>query len=425
MGLVVSGILMCGLLLFFYRVFESVPKPQVAGDNLPTPKIRDGADWPCWRSSQGNGISLDSNWDPQSLAAPRTLWKVNVGKGYSSVSVVGPYLYTVGNDDGKDTIYCLSLETGRAVWSHSYPCKAGPSYPGPRATPAVDGSLIYSLGREGHLVCLDAHKGDVKWQRHLVSELEAKVPGWGFASSPCIAGDLVVVNAGESGMAFDKESGQNAWVSRADVACGYATPVKFRQNSQELLAIFSGKALCAVDAKSGRLLWSYPWETDYDVNAADPIVVGEEIFITSGYKRGCALLDIHGKSPEVIWKNDHLSSHFGSSLYIDGHIYGPDGNTESWQPRLKCLEWRTGKVKWEKALSFGNVIAADGKLLFLQEDGNIVISHASPDSYGEIATGPMLPPRKMAKCWTMPVLCKGLLFCRNDIGDLVCIDAGK
>jgi len=379
------------------------------------------SDWSRWRGPEGNGISTETEWNPEALSkGPRIVWKANVGIGYSCIAIKGSSLYTMGNRKGQDVVYCLDAMTGRMAWKYSYPCAPG-QHPGPRATPTVDGSVVYTLSKEGHLFCFSADKGKVRWQRNIVQDFNVQPPTWGFAGSPVIEGELLILNAGVSGLALNKRTGERAWVSKPGIG-GYATPVIYDYKGNRYAAIFGQKAIYGVAVETGRKAWSYPWITSYDANAADPLVHDNRVFISSNYGSGCALLDINGRKPKLIWKNKNINSHFSSFILIDGYIYGNDGFAGSSRGVFRCVDIETGKEMWGKGLGFGSLIAADNKLILLNEKGNLFIAKATPSSYQEISSAPAVLSRT---CWTPPVLCEGMIYCRNHRGDLVCIDVGK
>jgi outer membrane protein assembly factor BamB len=374
-----------------------------------------GADWPKWRGPDGTGISAETDWKPESLKGnPKIAWKTDVGAGYSAVSVKGGMVYTMGFKADKDTVHCLKEADGSKVWSHSYPAKAG-SYPGPRCSPVLEGSLVWTISRFGDVFCLDAASGQVKWQKKL-ADFGVKIPRWGISCSPLIEGNTVVFNAGGTGVALDKNTGRKVWASGG--LGGYATPVAFNLGSRRCLAIFSRKSLVVVDAAGGAKLASHPWQTSYDVNAADPIFSGGKMFISSGYNRGCALLDLTSGKPREVWGGKSMSNHFGTCVLIGGHLYGVTGNTG--KGSLKCLEFATGKEKWSQKTGFGAWTAAGDKLIVLTERGQLLVAKADPGGYQEIARCTAM--KTSGKCWTMPVLAGGKIYCRDSKGQLVCLD---
>jgi outer membrane protein assembly factor BamB len=371
------------------------------------------ADWPNWRGPDYNGISLETNWF-KTGSTLETVWEAAVGQGYSSVAVVGEKLYTAGNKNNQDIVQCLNARSGTEVWKFSYPCSAG-SYPGPRATPAVSDNRVYLISREGRVICLKADSGAEIWSRSVAHELKADLPGWGFAGSPRIQGNLLLLNVGEKGLALDKVTGATIWSSGTGKS-GYSTPVVSEVGGRSIVALFSAQNVVGVDLKTGASHWQFPWKTSYDVNAADPLIEGGRMLISSGYGVGATLLKIDGEKPVVIWNNKALRSHFGTPVLWKGFVYGFDGNAGG--GTLKCIDWATGTVKWEYAgFGFGSLTMADGKLIIQSERGELAIALASPDGYQELAKRAILK----GTCWTVPILANGLIYCRNDAGRLLAI----
>ena len=187
-------------------------------------------DWPRWRGPNGDGISPETDWNPKALEnGPKIVWKKNVGMGYIK---------------GKDVVSCLEAETGKEKWQFSYPCELG-QYSGPRATPCVDGDAVYTMSQEGDLHRFRAADGKVQWHINIVEAFKVYAPSWGFAGSPVVEGDLVILNAGVNGIAVDKKTGKKIWVSGSG-AGGYATPVMYDYEGKRHAAIFGQKALYAV-----------------------------------------------------------------------------------------------------------------------------------------------------------------------------------
>lgn len=375
-----------------------------------------GQDWPQWRGADGNGVSTETGWDAAAFNSPVVRWRANVGAGYSSVSIKGPHVYTIGNSADKDHVSCLDFKTGREIWKRSYGCPAG-SHGGPRATPVVDGNRVYTLSRDGQVFCLDEADGQVHWRAELHRLAGVPPPQWGFAGSACVTDSLVILNAGRHGVALKKASGELAWASPS-AKPGYATPVPYTFDGKPCLAVFGALAVHAVDRDSGQKLWSYAWKTSYDVNAADPIVLGTKMLITSGYDHGCAMLDFAAAEPKVDWENKALRGQFSSPVLYEGFIYGVDGNAGGGS--IVCLDPQTGRSRWRQSLGFGALMIADGKIIFVNEKGSLHIAPADPGGYKELARATNLLP---ARCWTMPVFCRAHIFARNHNGDLVCIGA--
>ena len=372
------------------------------------------ADWPNWRGPAYDGISKETDWNPAAVGGKKIAWEAKVGAGYSAVAVAAGKLYTAGNfNKNTDRISCLDALTGKEVWKYEYPEALAPKYysGGSSATPTVHGGKVYYASKSGKVFCLDAATGKEIWKK----EFGTKDPTWGFSSSALIHGKAVIFNAGAAGIAYDQETGKVLWSSDNDT-CGYATPVPFTHKGKTALALFAKNTLTAVNADDGKPLWSTPWQTEHDVNAADPVISGTQAFITSGYGRGCSLVDFSGAEPKKLWENKDMRSHMSGPVLIDGHLYGFD------DMRLVCLDWKTGAKKWEeKSPKKGALMAAGDKLIILGEGGRLAIAKATPDAYQEIAGAQIVGGR----CWTMPILANGMIYARNSDGDLACVDVRK
>jgi outer membrane protein assembly factor BamB len=405
-----KGSIIC-LLLFILSLWPgySVYAEQ-AGGNL---------DWPGWRGPDRNSFSPGRDWDPSRLKnKPVIIWNINAGNGYSSFAITDKYLYTMGNTNNKEIVWCFDVKTGKKVWNYTYPCIPG-QYPGSRCTPLIDGKKVYTLGEKGNLFCFNAKTGSVIWKKDVVSDFKAQPPSWNFASSPVIEGDVLFLNVCRYGIALNKENGKKIWASPPD-KCGYSTPLLCTINNIDCVLMYGMKNLYYVKRDNGELLWQYEWITSYDVNAADPVVSGNTVFISSGYSTGCTLLEINDNKPVPVWKSKVMSSHFPSIILKDGYIYGNDGAAGSYGT-FKCIELATGKEMWSKKLGFGSLTATEDYLIMLTERGKLHIAQLSPKGYEEIAQAAVLS----STCWTPPVLCRGMIFCRNHKGDIVCVDVRK
>ncbi|MCW5551013.1 MAG: PQQ-like beta-propeller repeat protein [Verrucomicrobiae bacterium] len=373
------------------------------------------ADWPRWRGPDANGISKETGWSTTWPASgPKQLWTAKVGIGFASFAVSQGRVFTVGNTKDTDTIFCFDANTGAEVWKHAYPSALDPKYyeGGPSATPTVDGNRVYTLSKRGVIHCLDAASGKVIWTKNLMEELKAEMPTWGFASSVLIEGNLAIVNVGAAGAALDKQSGTVIWSSGSDPA-GYSTAVPFKAGGEAAVAMAIKQDVVALRVKDGKEIWRFPWKTQYDVNAADPILLGNKVFISSGYNRGGGVFDVSTSPPTNVWDNRNMRNHMNSCVLWQGHLYGVDEN------QLRCLVFETGEVKWtEKSVGKGSLSMADGKLIVLSERGILMVAEATPAGFKPISRAQVLS----GKCWTTPVLSNGKIYCRNAAGDVVCVD---
>jgi len=387
----------------------------------PVPAADASFDWPCFHGPDHNNISREKGWlGTWPAEGPGRLWKASVGAGFSSVSVAQGRLYTMGVVAGQETVWCLDASTGAEVWRHSYPYVFKPQYyeGGSSATPTADGDAVYALGQAGEVNCFEAATGKVRWSRNLAKEFGLEVPTWGFASSPCLAGDLLVLNAGTQGTALNKATGNLVW-NNGKAPSGYSSAVPLAVGGRKAVALLAARELVAVEVNTGQILWQHPWKTEYDANIADPVIHDGRAFISSAYKSGCALVQFSVNPPRELWRRQDMQTHFNSAVLVDGYLYGVDGEAEK-PALLKCLDWKTGVVKWSyKGLGLGAVMAAEGKLIILGEKGELVIAEASPAAFRSLARAQVLG----GKCWTSPVLSHGRIYCRNSKGDLVCVAA--
>ncbi|MBI2477460.1 MAG: PQQ-like beta-propeller repeat protein [Planctomycetia bacterium] len=382
--------------------------------------ILSAEDWPRWRGPHRNGISNETDirvdWPPD---GPPILWKANVGVGFSSVVISSGRAFTIGNHDNRDTVYCLDADNGVERWKHAYESPLNDKFfeGGPTSTPTVDGDAVYTLSQTGNLFCFDVASGEVRWSKNIAEEASVRVPGWGFGGSPVVHGNMLLLAVGEAGTAVDKRTGELLW-SSADKDAGYATPLLFQQDGKWLALIASGAYYHAVDSATGEEKWRYRWLTRFGCNAADPILSGETVFISSGYNRGSALLKLSTDAPEEVWKNKEYQNQFSSSVLIDGYLYGIDGDTTG-DRRLKCVEFATGDIQWsEDGFGSGALIAARSHLIILSEAGDLVLADASPIDFKPLAKASVL----RGKCWTAPALSDGRVYCRSADGDVVCVD---
>ncbi len=375
-------------------------------------------DWPGWRGPERNGISpetgLDWTWAPE---GPKVLWRAAVGTGFSAFAAAGGRVYTLGNQDNVDTVYCLDGETGREVWRHSYPCPLDPlSYEGgPSATPAVDGGRVYTLSKSGHAFCLDAATGEVLWSKTYPAPPTTRADyrvWWGYAGSPLVLADRVVLAVGTAGLALDKTSGETLWESPPGRP-GYSSPVPFQQGGRSAFALVGGHEVLAADPATGEVLWRFPWRTTWDQNAPDVLVGDGRLLVSTGHGVGCALFDLSTGQPAEIWRNRNLRNEMGSSVLWQGKVYGYDFR------QLRCLDWQTGEVVWTAPESrLGTVILADGKVLGLEETGRLVVAEATPEACRIVARAQILGGR----CWSAPALADGRLYVRNAAGEAVGLD---
>lgn len=379
-------------------------------------------DWPQWRGPSHDGVSRETAWADQWPAdGPRIIWKANVGIGFSSFAVAQGRVFTAGNSNNTDTIYCLSSSTGKVIWQHSYPADLGDKFfeGGTTATPTVDGDHVFTLSRWGDIHCFDSATGRVIWSKNAHQETGVRIPGWGFGGSPLVFKNLLVLNVGQAGLALDKDTGKILWQSASKDA-GYSTPVPMQFNGQWYGLLGTGQSYLAVNLLTGAESWRVHWVTQYGVNAADPVIDGDRVLISTGYGKGAMLLKVGAGEPQMIWKSKALRTQLNPAVRIGAYLFGIDADGEA--GTLKCIEFATGAQKWaEPVIGLGSLMAADGRLIILSERGELMIAPATPDRFKITAKSHVLG----GKCWTVPVLANGYVYCRNAHGDVVCLDVRK
>ncbi len=382
---------------------------------LPAPASSN--DWPRWRGPMLNGVSNET--------VPATIpdklpvaWKAQVGTGFSTVSIVGDRVLTMGNSGDQDTVWCLSAASGEILWQHRYDCELDPLYyeGGPGSTPTIHGGRVYTLSKKGHARCLDLESGKPLWSRDLVADHGFELPEWSFASSPYIDGDRVLYNVGRGGLALSANTGETLWMPDTATS-GYATVVPFSSKEIPLQhLLFSAKALIAFDSTNGNQIWSFPSKASRDVNAADPVVTDEGIILSSTNGTKMLKPSSLGSEAEVIWEQRDLKWYFNAGVVIDGHIYSVNGTTHR-PTELTCTDLKTGEPIWSEE-GFGNgAVTVAGDTAFLFDKGSLIIFRTTPKGYE-----PLLQ-QKLAegKCWTVPVLANGQVYCRTAEGELIAV----
>jgi len=374
-------------------------------------------DWPQWRGPNRTGRSNErilTNWPTD---GPKVLWRSSVGFGFSSVSIDHGRAFTMGNSGDRETIFCFDALTGKPIWQHAYPSKLGAVYHegGPVSTPTVEGNRLYSISKWGDVFCLDAVKGTVIWEHDLRGD-NVISNRWGFSGAPLLWRDLVILNAGGSGSALDRNTGRRVWLNGTQPT-GYASPVLYRSGLKDSVLIFAAKHLVAVEPRTGQELWRFPWETGWDTNNPDPLVYRDQIFISS-FSRGCALLSISNGQSQVIYDKKILNMHLSSGIILGEYLYAFHGEAKQ-QTDLRCIDLQRGEVTWTtKDPAFGSLLCVSDKLLILSEKGELLLGSPSPSQFQIQSRAQVLG----GLCWTPPALANGLLYLRNSRGDLICLD---
>ena len=413
----------CGLLLV------ADPQPDstaaAAADGKASP-IR--ADWPDWRGPRRDAISRETglmlDWRTDK---PRRVWQRALGIGYSSITVVGDRAYTMGSEGDAEYVYCLDTTDGKTVWKiHSGTTFRNDYGNGPRGTPVIDGKLVYALGGNGDLLCLEAATGTVAWQKNVLKEFGAKNIRWGVSATPLIYGDRLLVNVGASSasvVAFNKATGAVIWKSHDDVA-GYSSPIRIEipgpDGKVPHLVVYCGRSLVGLAPGDGAVHWQHEWLTTNNMNIATPIFEPRTrtLYVSASRDTGrCSAYRLTAVGGTVrcehLYTNKNMRNHYNGCLLLDGFLYGFDNSV------LKCQDLETGKVRWtNRTVGKGALISAQGHLFVLGEKGMMAVVKATPEKYTEKGRFQAL---KSGRAWTPPSLARGKLYVR-DLEQITCID---
>jgi outer membrane protein assembly factor BamB len=384
-------------------------------------------DWPQWRGPDRDAVSgetgLVDGWGEE---GPNVVWRVEAGRGFSSVSVLGNRLYTSWDESDRQFLVCLDTATGRELWRRDIGSSFHHHYgDGPRTTPLVDDGLVFAISTDGTVVAADRFAGEAVWTRDLVDEFGSRLPSYGYSSSPVVVGNHLILETGGVGAAFaalDKRTGETVWTAGDDPPA-YSSPIAIEIDGVRQVVFWSALGLHALDPGTGERLWRHPWETLCPVtgdplNTGTPVFVPpDRIFLSSG--SGAAVLRltrIDGTfHVRTVWQSEAMRSDVNTGLVVGKRVFGFDRAT------LKSLDVETGEERWRaRGFQRGSLIAADGKLFVLGEQGSLAIVKADPERYVAAASAKVLTGRN----WTSPVLADGRLYLRNQ-DEIVCIDVRR
>lgn len=390
--------------------------------------LAQAADWPQFLGPQRDGStseSLDTHWPAD---GPRVLWSRDVGSGFSGPVVVGNRVLLHQRRGAQEVLECYDADRGGAPsWQAATPTGYRDDFgfdDGPRATPAVADGRVFTFGAEGTLSCFELESGRRSWSVSTVKELGAEKGFFGFACSPLVAGDRVIVNVGGAGgagvVAFDTKTGKVRWKA-TDHEAGYAAPVLVKLGGLDRVVAFTRSGLAVLDPANGEVLVQRPWRSRQhaSVNAATPLALGaDRLLLTASYGTGAAVFEIRGREAGVVWSNDDsLSSHYASVVLRDGLLYGFHGRQEQ-GPSLRCVEAATGRVRWSKeGLGAGTILRAGENLVVLTERGELLVGPASGDGFVPAARAQVLGTGTRA----YPAIAAGRLVAR-DPRRLACLD---
>jgi outer membrane protein assembly factor BamB len=370
-----------------------------------------GSGWPGFRGPARDsiirGVRIATDW---SQSPPVERWRRPIGPGWSSFAVSGDLLYTQEQRGGDEVVACYNVTTGKPVWRHSDAARFFESNggPGPRATPTLSDGRVYTFGATGILNALDAGNGAVVWSRKVASDTKAKVPIWGFSSSPLVVGDVVIVAAEGQLVAYDLASGNPRWSGPAGGA-SYSSPHLLTIDGVAQILLLSEAGIASVAPAKGTLLWEYRWQDGGPI--VQPALIADgDILVSakagSGTRRIAVAHGPGGWTAEQRWTSNGLKPYFNDFVVHKGHAFGFDNNI------LACIDLKDGTRKW-KGGRYGNgqvVLLRDQDLLLvLSEEGELALVAAATGEFTELARFRAIE----GKTWNHPVLAGDVLLVRN------------
>jgi outer membrane protein assembly factor BamB len=400
-----------------------------ADASASAPAVLQAGDWPGFRGPDRDGhrtgVRIAADWKAY---PPRLVWRHRVGPGWSSFAVVGSRLYTQEQRGEDEVVVCYDASSGAEVWLHRDAARFSETMagPGPRATPTFHEGRIYAQGATGLLNCLDAATGRLVWSRDVTADTGAKVPMWGFASSPLVLQGVVSVFVGgpdgKSVIGYNAASGEPAWTA-GEGQFSYCSPHPARLGGAEQVVIATNLGLTAFHPTSGAILWRHDWPLEKEMaRIVQPTLLGESgVLLGTGFGLGTQRIEVRREgeawATEAKWTTRAIKPYFNDLVAHQGHVYGFDNNF------LTCVSLEDGTAKW-RARGYGNgqvlLLRDQDLLLALSEKGEAALVEAVPDGHRERGRFQAIE----GKTWNHPVVAHGKLFVRNG-EEAACYDVAE
>ena len=381
-------------------------------------------DWLQWGGSHGDfRVDTKGLADAWPADGPKQLWKRQLGDGYSSILCKGARLFTVYRDGDAAVVISLDAQTGATNWEYRYSPKLWSDMThefglGPNATPLIIRDRIISISIDGHIHCLDLALGKLLWEHDLPEEFgrRKRVEEYGYSNSPLAYKNMIIVQVGGDDyavVAFDPENGSVIWKSEPG-GISYAPATLTTLAGQDQFLYFEPEGVVGLDPSTGRVLWRSEIEFN-NGNHLTPVVKcdANHIWVASQFVTGGGrLLEIARRDDALVaqqvWFESKLRASHWTSVRIDDYVYGSvGGNDVSF---LAAFDWRTGKLAWrERGLHKAQCLYADGKLIFLDENGQLAIAKVSPKGLQILAKASVT----QSVSWTLPTLVSTSLYLRD------------
>ena len=374
------------------------------------------SDWPQWRGPNRDGVSTEKGLlDEWPEGGPELLWKATgVGVGFSSVSVIGDRIYTMGDGKTASYVYCLSAKSGKIIWTSKRVGKTGGNYKGPRSTPTIDEGHVYALGQYGDLVCLKAETGAEIWRKSLTRDFGGRSGGWNYTESPLIDdGKVIITPGGKKGavVALNKKTGKLIWQSK-DFTDGaqYSSLIAREYGGERQYIQLTGANVVGLAADTGKVLWKAA-RKGRTATVSTPIFHDGHVFVSSSYGVGCNGFKVSytdkSFSAKQVYANKTISNHHGGCIRVGDYVYASSSS------RLVCVDLKTGKEMWkERSAGKGSIVVVDNKIILRTESGPISLVELSPNAYRQISKFSQ-PNRSRARAWPHPVVSNGVLYIRD------------
>ena len=392
-----------------------IPKPDLPTPAAATNTLRGSTYWTDFRGPVRDGHyrqqPIRTDWPADGL---KPMWKEPVGGGYASLVIANGRAFTIEQRGPKEVVAAYDVMTGRELWTNGWTAafREMMGGDGPRATPTWADGRVYALGAQGEFRVLEDNSGRTIWRTNILEDAGARNLQWGMSASPLIVNNTVVVLPGgpngQSIVAYDRATGKRAWSAQGDQQA-YSSPMLATLAGVQQILVFSASRLMGLTTDGTKVLWEYPWKTQFDINAAQPLLVADNrLFLSSGYGTGAAVVEIDNRgeamSVREVWRSNRMKNQFTSSVLHDGYVYGLDENI------LACIDAGTGDLKWKGGrYGYGQVLLASGHLIVLTEDGNLALVRATPERHDERVRFPAIE----GKTWNHPAISDGVLLVRN------------